>query len=650
MESARFSLHDYPPGQKTSLENMLDETNHQYNRGFHSLNERQSLLFHRKRRYNESLKTAKKRINDLMNYSNELEMKQNMIITSQENLEAQTNDANEKIDHEITICERTLIELQHEYELLIQKYNYCKSNSIKLNSQINELQIIDNNLSERIAQAKRSIAKSEENMPKRSPENIRKEMLIVQKNIPQVKTQIELTEDDIVQKEINKIKMQTEISSLKEKIAMMKLDVSEKYQNGDAKNESIRCSIASKLERMTALDSLQNDKTSFLRRLQERINYQIERDKKLTINLKVSAEKIEELTNLINKKEREKKVSSQQIKETKEATKKLMNKRRKNDLKKTSEFFQIRDENMSFQKKCESEMYKLKLIKIKKKELKETLKKLNDLFQKSEEDAKVIKLENKEITKLMNEKKEKDQNEERQFKLDLISLDDLQKNIAREELNYKQLMNDRMNLLDPPFVDSPKPMKFSHLKKKIKAIKSDVEILRFQYAKLKAQKNVSKQEILLKRLDLEHAKNVHQYLEHEKAKIIPNELEDKLVDNKAKDFDNMDLMKQIEKKHEEILERKRAMQVRTDHINSVINDQRIIHYGSNVSLIVSKDYPRTIQRITPEEYEVDKIINYDKLLHFYRRVQIEQNIWSGYVNDISISGILETWADELQQY
>lgn len=158
---------------------------------------------------------------------------------------------------------------------------------------------------------------------------------------------------------------------------------------------------------------------------------------------------MEDTKNILSKKSNETEVSKQKSKEFKESIENLISKRKKNDSNKVSELLTIRKEYKKTQKNCGAELYRIQQNRNQKKELKETLKNCEQqLFQIGVE-FKKLKLEEKELNQLEEQIQEQELNDERQFKLDIITLDDLQKNIGRGQLETKKIMKDQLELLSP---------------------------------------------------------------------------------------------------------------------------------------------------------------------------------------------------------
>ncbi|OHT07823.1 hypothetical protein TRFO_23865 [Tritrichomonas foetus] len=650
MKTTRFSLQDIPSAQATSLENILQETNNEYNKEYKSLTEREAKFYNQKKIYQSSLRSSKKRIKNLVNYSNELELKHKMIESNKESLQSQFEEANNNLDVEISINENTLERLQHENELLIQKYQYYKLNSIQLHSKLDELENIEKNLNERVSNANKQIAQSEASAPKRLPEKIKNEISILSKNIPEVNKKIDGIEDNIVQKELRKIKLQTETSNLKEKSGLLRIEMAENYQKGDVKNESIRNRLSTKLERLSTVEASQTEKVIILNNLKNTVVYQSQKNKKLNKLLKKSYQKVEDMKDLVAQKHKDKQITKQKIEETKEATDALISRRLKNESNKTEELYNIREEFRKLQKKCGAESYKADQIKLQKTELKEINQKLESLLVNCKEETDFLKIERKEIEKLAEKVLDEKIEKERQYKMDLITLDDITKRIGQEQLMHKQLLDDRMQFLSFPKIEQPKEIEFPELKKSIKSINLEIEALKFECTKRKHQKSTSKQEILLKKVDLEHTKNLLQYLQHEKESFIEKEEEEKLIKLRMKKYENESILKKIEDKQNEILNRKNDLQILQNHLKELSKTQRVTYFGNNVALVVSHDFPRFQQSHTIDEFNIEKVVGFDKLVDFYRRIQIEHNIWNGCVKEMTISGILETWNDEIQRY
>ena len=87
------------------------------------------------------------------------------------------------------------------------------------------------------------------------------------------------------------------------------------------------------------------------------------------------------------------------------------------------------------------------------------------------------------------------------------------------------------------------------MKKSLKQIYSSIEDLKFECTKFKELINYNKQQLLLKKVDLEHAINIQQYFEHEKLSKDENEPEEKMIQVRIKEFEVDDLIRKIEKKN-----------------------------------------------------------------------------------------------------
>ena len=172
----RFSLRDVDPAQRTSLENILDKTNNEYENEYKSLIERESIINQHRHQFQSSLKFSKNRIQSLLKYSNELDMKRNMIDSDRKSLESQIAEAFKFIESEKKINEETFTRTQHELELVNQKLTYSKKNSEQLQKKINDLENYEKKLNERQIELENQIKKSNQNRPKRSPAKIKQEI------------------------------------------------------------------------------------------------------------------------------------------------------------------------------------------------------------------------------------------------------------------------------------------------------------------------------------------------------------------------------------------------------------------------------------------------------------------------------------------
>lgn len=678
MSNTRFSLRDYDPAQRTSLENILDKTNDEYVNEYKSLTEKEAIINKHRLQFQSSLKKSKNRIQNLLKYSNELEMKRNMIDSDRATLESQITEAYKFLESEIKITEETFSRTQHELELILQKLTYTKSNSEQLQKKLNDLENFEKKLNERQIDLENKIQKSNQSLPKRSPDKIKQEINVLNRNIPEVNKQIQNRENYIVQREMRRIQSQNDRLKLNNQIESIKKGISELLQKSDIKNESARIMISSKIDKLTSLETARVEKKIIINNIKSRIEFQEKKIDEITNTLKNTIQKVEDTKNVLTKKSNETELSKQKSKEFKESIENLISKRKKNDSNKVSELLTIRKEYKKTQKNCGAELYRIQQNRNQKKELKETLKNCEQqLFQIGVE-FKKLKLEEKELNQLEEEIQEQELNEERQFKLDIITLDDLQKNIGRGQLETKKIMKDQLELLSPvvkkidqyknyeetekKFDDETQvfntSMNIKDLEKDLNQIYSSIEDLKFECTKFKEQINYNKQQLLLKKVDLEHARNIQQYFEHEILSTDENEPEEKLIQVKIKEFEVNDLIRKIEKKNEMIFDRKRNLKTRLIHIKEVLESENMKNFENNVSLAVAPDFPHyTNNDFMPKsnslpiyKINIDKIINFDKLQKLYRTIQIEKGIWRSLVNPSSITSILETWNDQLQKF
>lgn len=677
MNNTRFSLQDMTPAQRTSLENILDKTNHEYENEYQSLTEKEAIINRHRLQFQASLKSSKNRIQNLLKYSNELDIKRNMIDTERETLESQAAEAFKFIESEIKINEETLSRSQHELELVLQKLTYAKTTANQLQKKVNDLENIEGRLILRETELENKIKESNENRPKRAPEKIKQEIDVINKNIPEVNKQIQSRENYIVQREMRKVQFQSERSNLEKKMESIQKVISEHLQKSGLKNDAIRTSISSKIERLTSLETTRTEKKMTITNMRSRIDHQTQKVEELTKNLKDIIQKVEDTKNKLSKKLDETETSIQKYQELKNLIEVTRARRMKSDTQLSNELMSIRQEYRKAQKKFGSERYAIEEAKKKKKELKEALKSYQQQLFQSDVEYKKLKLKKEELNQLEFQIQEEEIRNERQYKLDIITLDDLQKNIGRGQLKMKQLMDDRLDLLSPTITTVERykslseierkyeeeakvlntSMSIKDLKKELNKTLNSIENLKFECTKFKEQKKFNKKQLLLKKVDLEHARNIQQYFEHEKLTHDQNQTEEKLVFLRSKEFEIFDLIRKIEKKNEEILERKKNLKIKLVHISEVIEKEKMKNFGSNVSLAVTPGFDsecnndvRNVEMPPLQLFDVRKIVQFDKLEKFFRTIQVEKRIWCNLVNPSSITSILETWNNEIQKF
>ena len=169
MKNIRFSLQNMNPSQRTSLENILDKTNNEYENEYQVLTEKEAIINQHRVQFQNSLKHSKNRIQNLLKYSNDLDSKRNMIDSERSSLETQVAEALKYIESEMKINENTLSRTQHELELVLQKLSYTKTNSTQLQAKLNNLESIEQKMISRQTELEDQIDKSNKNLPKRSP-------------------------------------------------------------------------------------------------------------------------------------------------------------------------------------------------------------------------------------------------------------------------------------------------------------------------------------------------------------------------------------------------------------------------------------------------------------------------------------------------
>lgn len=679
MKTARFSLKEVPIEQKTSLNNILDKTNYKYSEEYQTLSERNAILNQQKNQMQSLLRSSKHRISGLLDYSNELDLKRKLLESEMSQLDSQFKDANKFLDSEMEINTESFNRLQHELELIFQKLNDSKSIVDTFRDKLSELEKINQNLNDSIADFDKKIQKIKEKAPKRPPEKIQEEISIINSNIPKANKEIQLKEQAILQKELRKIRFETERAQLKRKEELLRNEIDDVIQNADLKINAIRACVFSKNDKRGDIESSKIDKKNIIYSLTNRIEYQQNRDAELTEKINQTLLKVELTKDNMIRKGKETNQAVRKLNEIQNTTEVILARRTKNESKKTHELLNIRDEYRKVQKKIGSEQYIISQSVVKAKECKSNLNQIDLQIKNLDDVSTELQRESKRVEILYEENREKEIDNEKQINLGLIELDNLQKEIGRQTMIYKEIMDDRLELLSSnsskisvKYQVKPKEVfdnekveseskalivsnNVKELKIKLKKIFQQIQQLKFECTKAQEQRRITKKELLSKKSDIENMKYIQEYMNHEKISYDDIEAKDKLIKLRMRKYDNDDLIRKIQLKHMSILDRKRKMQIQNDHLNEIIRTQHLKNYGNNVLLAVCNDLNRRnyldYQKMINSYHQINvsKIVGLDKLAEFYRRIKAERNIFTSFVKEASVNNILETWNDELEQ-
>lgn len=591
----------------------------------------------------------RKREQEITEYADKLTRQKNNldIQISELNLQIETSD--NEYNSNFPILNSSLNQIEQEYNFIIIKINNINEEIEQEKTKCFKLETMENELLQKHQELQDLIKNYLDSAPKRTPAKLLKEIKTMQLNLSAVSDRIEITEKTNIENEMKKIQLGIKEDQVEKSRLDAVFQTSYQKEKHTVKVNTFNTKVNSS---QTLVQKLKEQQTKLIKQ-KEALTETCQSMKQTVANMNKSLRKTndkrEALFDLIVSKKRETKIAQQQTLETQAYSNRLKTKRHKIEEENAINLIQIREQSDKMHKKIGRKIARRNQLEKMLGEMKVELGEINKEIINQEEEEKHLNSNEQEIRKLRRQSQIDIEESRAQTIKDVDTLDQIQRKIAFELNEEKQLRYHRVDVITSPKVlISAHKVDLSELKQLLKQNQHENNCISYAISNLEAKAESNKQHMFLTKSEVDHAEDIYHFLKNQKLLLHTDALREKGASMRRSELDLEELKIQIRRKQNSILQKRYYLQSKMNSINSVMSNNGVYDYGANVALVVHKG---EIEKDYCLPYiQVDQVLGVEKMEWILRKVKNEVSIWRDSVKPHTSRGMLETWMDQIDRF